>query len=98
MDVAKYLEATNDIASFPEVYEAAQDGLLGSATVGADTNVQIDNYSELDGDNLFEFEEALKSDMQTLNRELYYALREEYEYLTSDESIKETFEANEYTV
>ena len=99
INIAKYLEAIDDIVSFPEIYEAAQDGNISSAHIGEYGKIdELNDYSNtLDGDKLFEFEEALKSDMQTLNRELYYALREEYEYLTSDESIKETFEANEYT-
>ena len=43
-----------------------------------------------------DFEEFIIDKYKDLARELYHALREEYEYLMSDEAVDETIRCNEY--
>jgi len=50
--------------------------------------------------SLEEFQMAVQTDLETLrlslSKEIYHDLQEEYEYITSDESIKETITVNEW--
>lgn len=48
------------------------------------------------GEELRKLDKWAKKCLETLNRHLYKSLQEEYEYQTSDETLRETFEANEY--
>jgi hypothetical protein len=66
----------------------------------AEWNILVNNYDEVTEDNQWEFDQdadEMEEDFKNELCECYLTiLREEYEYLTSEEAIIQTIEANEY--
>lgn len=54
-------------------------------------------YDDTAPADMSELEAAITSHVRDLSRQLYRDLEKEYEYLTSDEAIKETIESNSWT-
>ena len=55
-----------------------------------------DNVCKFIGDFAGKFEQHIKEEYKSLCNDLYRALEKEYDSLTSDESVQESIEANEY--
>jgi len=55
-----------------------------------------DNVCKFIGDFAEQFEQHIKDEYKSLCSDLYRALEREYDDLTSDETVKESIEANEY--
>ena len=64
-------------------------------TIEADVTITKDCTEEV-GKLADELQDALTEDAQETSRSIYLELEKEYEYLSSDEAIKESFIDNEY--
>jgi hypothetical protein len=60
------------------------------------TTVHLDIDDNVSEEIYNEIEEAVKDERERLGNEIYRTLEKEYDYLTSEASIIETIEANEY--
>lgn len=59
-------------------------------------HVNVENIQHIYGDATDEAEEAITEAMNDFNHWLFQRLKDEYEYLTSDEQVEESIRANEY--
>ena len=91
LDLKKYLTAIKLIDS-----EAILDISLYEKNNLNLSEVSIESETENFEEMETEIYEHINNFLESIDNELLKALREQYEYLTSDEAIKETIEANEY--
>jgi hypothetical protein len=109
VDVEKWIKSHHMGREFPALLRYAKKGGYISAGIVRSSSFYDHEYTisaeiELDSDasekaelESQRFENAILEDAREQSRKIYRRLEKEYEYLTSDEAVKETIEANEYT-
>lgn len=96
IDLEKFLKGRRAASKYKKDVKAYQDGEV-SASISTSGHYSHEYSMSLDSYDLSEELEAfILEEAREQARKIYSDLKKEYEYLTSDESIAETLEANEY--
>jgi len=102
VDVEKYLKSKKLGNKYKKVINAFNDGTFSTKIVTRGNyshsgTMSDETYNTMDNEGLgYEVSEMILKDAKDMADKLYKDLEKEYDGLTSEESIKDTLEANEY--
>lgn len=107
VDILAWIKQHKAKARFSKLYKELENGAWAEISIihnyhyyfATSTSVEYNGESELSDKAYSQLEEISKSiedEREKLGNKIYKELKENYEYLTSEEAIIETIEANEY--
>lgn len=106
IDVEKFLKSCDEWERFTALHGLIFDGELVAkiSRIGnyychentVDSDIECWNHTEEQGKDILELSVYVRDFVRNKSREIYKVLNEEYDYLTGDSAIIETFEANDY--
>jgi len=107
IDLAAFMKHAKIAGKYRTIYNAAKNGNAwaeldythtgcSNGYSSIDVNINIDNYSEKIGNQLFELDRLLTEAIRDIEREAYKYLRAEHEYQTADAQVDENIMCNGY--